>query len=137
MPELRPHHLGLSIPDLEQSVAWYQEMLGFELEKSLFIDKIPAKVAFLRKDGFRLELFELEDAAPLPEERRRPSSDLRTHGTKHLAFVVADVDQTVEELKAKGVTVVMQARINGEPMAFIHDNAGILLELVQASSFGE
>jgi methylmalonyl-CoA/ethylmalonyl-CoA epimerase len=130
---LRPHHVGLSVPNLEASIEWYKRILGFELEQSLFIDKIPAKVAFLKKGDFRLELFELEGSAPLPEERKLPNSDLRTHGTKHIAFAVADVDAAVEELMRHGVNIVMHARVQGNPMAFIHDNSGILVELIQDS----
>jgi len=135
--ELRPHHVGLSVPDLEASRRWYSEMLGFEPEKELFIEQIPARVAFLRRGAFRLELFEVVGAQALPEERRQPHTDLRTHGTKHLAFAVPDVDRAVEALRGRGVRVVLHGRVGGEPMAFISDNAGILLELVQASSFAE
>jgi methylmalonyl-CoA/ethylmalonyl-CoA epimerase len=137
MTELRPHHIGLSVPDLDAAIKWYSEMLGFKLENRLHIDKIPAEVAFLIRGEFRLELFEVEDATSLPEERKLPNSDLHTHGTKHIAFAVADVDAVVETLKQRGVNIVMHMRIHGQPMAFITDNAGILLELVQESSFSK
>ncbi len=42
MPELKidtfqliPHHCGISVPDLEASVAWYRDMLGFSVVKRL------------------------------------------------------------------------------------------------------
>ncbi|RIH81473.1 methylmalonyl-CoA epimerase [Meiothermus luteus] len=135
MLELRPHHLGLSVPNLEESIAWYGRALGFALEKTLYLEAIPARVAFLRRGEFRLELFEVPGANPLPEERKTPHADLKTHGTKHLAFAVEDVEAAVKELEGRGVEVVMRARIEGGPMAFIRDNAGNLLELVQVSSF--
>ena len=31
-PQVRPHHVGISVADLEASVAWYEEFLGFSLE---------------------------------------------------------------------------------------------------------
>ncbi|PZA07697.1 MULTISPECIES: VOC family protein [unclassified Meiothermus] len=135
MFELYPHHLGLSVPNLEESLAWYERVLGFVREKTLYLEAIPARVAFLRRGEFRLELFEVPGANPLPEERKTPHADLKTHGTKHLAFAVEDVEAAVEELRRRGVEVVMQARIEGGSMAFIRDNAGNLFELVQASSF--
>lgn len=62
---------------------------------------------------------------------------MKTHGTKHLAFAVPDVDAFVADLKAKGADIAMHTRIHGEPMAFIRDNAGTLIEVVQESSFEE
>ena len=29
--ELKPHHLGISVPDLETSISWYHDMLGFSV----------------------------------------------------------------------------------------------------------
>lgn len=110
-------------------------MLGFALERKMEVAQIPARIAWLRRGHFRLELFEVTDAATLPDDRRVPNRDLKTRGTKHLAFAVTDVDAFVAELKSKGADIAMHARIHGEPMAFIRDNAGTLIEVVQESSF--
>ena len=134
-PSLAPHHIGISVPDLDAAIRWYGDMLGFALERSMIVIQIPARIAWLRRGGFRIELFEVAGAAPLPQDRLAPNHDLKTHGTKHIAFSVDDVDGCVAGLKTKGVDVVMHTRIHGEPMAFIRDNAGTLIELVQASSF--
>lgn len=135
MIELRAHHLGLSVPDLEASIGWYESVLGFRLEHRMTVDSIPARIAFLKRDDFRIELFEVEGAASLPDDRRIPNLDLRTHGTKHLAFAVEDVDALVQELSARGADVAMHIRVHGKPTAFIRDNAGNLLEFVQAFDF--
>ncbi|WP_334184614.1 VOC family protein [Novosphingobium sp.] len=74
------HHGGVSVPDLEAAIAWYGEMLGFALEHRFFIEKANAKAAFVKNGSLRFELFEVVGAAPLPDERRFPPSDLRTHG---------------------------------------------------------
>jgi methylmalonyl-CoA/ethylmalonyl-CoA epimerase len=133
--ELRPHHLGLSVPDLEASIAWYEHVLEFKLENQLRVDAIPARIAFLKRDGFRIELFEVTNASSLPEDRRIPNLDLKTHGTKHLAFCVPDVDATVLELQSRGADIAMHIRVHGKPTAFIRDNSGNLLEFVQTSDF--
>jgi methylmalonyl-CoA/ethylmalonyl-CoA epimerase len=133
--ELRPHHLGLSVPDLEASIAWYETVLEFKLETKLRVEAIPANIAFLVRDGFRIELFEVPNAAPLPEDRRIPNLDLRTHGTKHLSFAVSNVDAAVLELQARGADIAMHIWVHGKPTAFIRDNAGNLLEFVQTSDF--
>lgn len=132
---LTPHHVGISVPDLEAAIVWYGDVLGFVVETRMEVAQIPARIAWLRRDGFRIELFEVGGAAPLPAERRMPNSDLKTHGTKHLAFSVPDLDAFVDELKTRAVDIAMHTRIHGQPMAFIRDNAGTLIEIVQASSF--
>lgn len=127
--EITPHHVGLSVPDLEASIKWYQEKLGFNVEKRLFIKQIPAKVAFLVNGKFRVELFEVPGAAFLPEDRRFPDRDLKTHGIKHLSFGVKDVRKTMEILKNRGVDVAMESVVEGNAMAFIRDNSGNLIEI--------
>ncbi|HYP30516.1 MAG TPA: VOC family protein, partial [Burkholderiaceae bacterium] len=97
---LRAHHFGISVPDLEAAVAWYQRMLGFSLEERLFIEKIPAHIAFVKRGDFRIEIFQVEGAAPLPDDRRTPNLDLKTHGNKHMCFEVPDVPAAVAALRA-------------------------------------
>jgi methylmalonyl-CoA/ethylmalonyl-CoA epimerase len=129
-----PHHVGISVPDLEASVKWYQEKLGFRVEKRQVIQQIPARIAFLVNGDFRIELFEVAGASPLPGDRRIPDRDLKTHGTKHLALGVKDVRQTMEILKSSGVDVAMESAVEGKPMAFIRDNSGNLIEINQVGS---
>lgn len=57
LPEIRPHHIGISVPDIDAAICWYQRMFGFVQEMRDFIDIIPAEVAFIRRGDFRLELF--------------------------------------------------------------------------------
>lgn len=128
---LRPHHLGISVPDLEAAIAWYERMLGFVLERRLFIEKIPAHIGFLRRDHFRLEIFEVKGAASLPDDRRIPNLDLRTHGNKHLCFEVPDVPAAVASLRKHGADIAFELTVDGNPTAFIRDCAGNLIELLQ------
>jgi methylmalonyl-CoA/ethylmalonyl-CoA epimerase len=131
---IRPDHAGLSVGDLEASIAWYRDMLGFELMR---IVDIPAaeeagRVALIRKGGFILELFALPAAVALPEERRHPATDLLTQGVKHVAYAVSDIDALMVELKAKGADVVWDVAVHdGTPCAFVRDNTGNLVEFVE------
>jgi methylmalonyl-CoA/ethylmalonyl-CoA epimerase len=127
----RPHHVGLSVPDLEAAVAWYGRMFGFVLEKQLFIDKIPAHIAFVRRGDFRIEIFQVEGAAPLPPDRRVPDLDLRTHGHKHLCLELPDVPAAVAALRAAGADIAFELTVQGNPTAFVRDCAGNLIELLE------
>jgi methylmalonyl-CoA/ethylmalonyl-CoA epimerase len=131
--ELKIHHCGISVPDLEASIAWYYDMLGFSVEQRFALDAVPFKAAFLRRGDFRIELLEVAGAVPLPEERRYPNQDLRTHGTKHIAFAVQDVRAVFAELKQRGVDIAMDVFVvEGLGLGgFIRDNAGNLIELLE------
>jgi methylmalonyl-CoA/ethylmalonyl-CoA epimerase len=131
LPVLRPHHFGISVPDLDAAIDWYGRMLGFTLESRMTIEKIPARIAFMRRDSFRIEIFEVPGAAPLPEERRVPNLDLRTHGNKHMCFEVPDVPQAVAALRAQGADIAFELVVDGNPTAFIRDVSGNLIELLE------
>lgn len=131
-PLIKPLHLGVSVPDLDAAVEWYREMLGFELLSDRYFDQLPARIVFMRHADFRLELFEVEGAAPLPKERRTPNLDIRTHGNKHIAYGVRDLKAFMATLKAKGVDVAMDLfPMEDDLVAFIRDNSGNLIELIQ------
>jgi len=133
--QLIPHHCGISVPDLEASVAWYRDMLGFSVEKRLTLDVVSAKIAFMKHGDFSIELFQVEGAAPLREDRRYPDRDICTHGTKHIAFAVEDVHKFVDALKKRGVDIAMDVNVmESKAMAFIRDNAGNLIEIVEVGS---
>ena len=132
-PRVRPHHVGISVADLEASIAWYQEFLGFSLEATMPVPEGDGRVAMLVNDaGFRVELFELTDAAPLPDERRHPASDLRTQGVKHVAYSVTGIEEVAARLRAAGADFVWDVRVHADlKVLFVRDNSGNLVELVE------
>jgi methylmalonyl-CoA/ethylmalonyl-CoA epimerase len=129
--ELKYHHGGISVPDLEASIRWYESVLDFKLERRIEIPVVPAKVAMLRRDELRIELFEVPAARPLPPERREPNIDLKTHGNKHVAFAIRNVDTAERELRARGADIVFVGRFEFGSNIFIRDNAGNLIEFVE------
>jgi methylmalonyl-CoA/ethylmalonyl-CoA epimerase len=127
------HHVGVSVPDLEASIEWYGRVLGFALVRRLRIESIPADVAILKHGAMHIELFQAQAAQALPPDRREPDSDVRTHGNKHIAFGVADVDAFEQELRRRGADVVWVKHFpNGGANIFIRDNAGNLIEFLKA-----
>lgn len=127
------NHVGISVPNLEESVAWYVDKLGFELARPLDPDPDAAmNIALLRRGNFNIELFEIEDAAPLPEYRRDPSADLRVHGLAHFAFRVDDARAVLAELESKGVEVVFGPNESERSIFFfVADNSGNTFEFIQ------
>ena len=67
-----------------------------------------------------------------PDYRHDPSADLHVYGMKHVGFAVKNVRAAIAELKAKGVEVALGPIENKTTVfAFIRDNSGIPLELIQ------
>jgi len=127
-------HVALSVPNLEESIAWYEQMLGFTRVGRAAPQNPNGRqqVASIRRGNITIELFQLADAAPLPESRKNPSDDFRTHGVKHFGFEVKNLPAVLAELKAKGVKMAFDMRDNpGTAFAFISDNAGNAIELIE------
>jgi len=144
--ELTPHHVSIAVTDMDRAIDWYRSVLGFEVEHRFHVAGIPADGAFLRRPQLRIELWCAHGVAPVPEQRRVPDSDLRTAGTKHIAFMVRDLQAQLAELVAHGVDIAALQRDRRQPMrpdpdplapgkppvfaCFIRDPFGTLIELL-------
>jgi metallo-beta-lactamase class B len=128
------NHVALSVPNIAESIVWYEKMLGFKgvVRGGQPNTNARQQVADLRRGNVTIELFQLTDAAPLPESRKNPSEDFRTHGVKHFGFEVKNLPAVLAELKAKGVKMAFEMRDTPtEAFAFISDNAGNAIELIE------
>jgi methylmalonyl-CoA/ethylmalonyl-CoA epimerase len=153
IPVLTPHHISISVPDIEAAIAWYGEILGFLVQSRFEIAIIAAQGAFLRRDGLWIELWQVGAGAAVPDVRKNPDSDLRAGGTKHIAFAVPNLQSQLEELVRRGVDLAAIQRHPNEPMqpepnpadprarpafaAFIRDPAGTLIELLDQAALAE
>jgi catechol 2,3-dioxygenase-like lactoylglutathione lyase family enzyme len=131
LPEFTFHHGGVSVPSLDEAIGWYGRVLGFELERRFRIDAANADAAMIRRGPLRFELFEVAGAQPLPEARRHPPSDLMTHGNKHLAFRVDDLELFLDAVEKKGADIAFVVRETFGKGCFLRDCAGNLIEFVE------
>jgi catechol 2,3-dioxygenase-like lactoylglutathione lyase family enzyme len=132
--EISFHHIGISVKDLDESIAWYKEVLGFEevmrMNQGETIQNM--KIGHIRRGNIYIELFQVAESRPLPEYRRDPNEDLRVQGIKHFGLQVDDAHAAVEELKAKGVEIAMEPiDTPGVCFVFIRDNSGNAFELIE------
>lgn len=122
LPGLRgTDHIGFTVPDLEEAVAFFVDVIGCEpfyelgpfrsdgdwMETHLGVHPraVARKLKFLRcGHGSNFELFEYE--APGQSRAQPRNSDVGGH---HLAFYVDDFDAALAYLRSRGV------RIQGEP----------------------
>lgn len=131
MADFTFHHGGVSVPSLDKAIDWYGRVLGFAVEKRFYIDAARSHTAMVRKGALRFELFEVEGAAPLPDERRHPPSDIKTHGNKHVAFRVDDLEAFLVEMGGKGADIAFVVREAFGKGCFLRDCAGNLIEFVE------
>jgi methylmalonyl-CoA/ethylmalonyl-CoA epimerase len=130
-PAFWHHHGGVSVPDLDAAIAWWQSVLGFDVVKRFPIPAIPAEVAMLRNGPLHIELFQVPGAKPLPEERRMPDTDVKTHGNKHVSFAVDSVREFAAVLRQRGADIVWVREMPHGSNIFIRDNVGNLIEFVE------
>lgn len=132
--DLSFHHIGISVANLDESIAWYEKMLGFEevmrMDRGETIEDM--KIGHIRRGNCYIELFQVAGAKPLPEYRRDPNADLGVHGLAHFGLQVNSVKAALEELQAKGVEVAMgPIDTPGVAFVFIRDNSGNAFELIE------
>ena len=124
-------HVGISVGDMEESLAWYKKNLDFELVKDDYVPPLGARICFIRNGDFEIELFRYDSPKPIPEDRLTPNSDLQTIGTKHVAFEVPDMKALKEKFVANGVDIAHEVMMEGNNVMFIRDNSGVLIEFIQ------
>jgi methylmalonyl-CoA/ethylmalonyl-CoA epimerase len=128
--EISFHHVGISVPNAEESAAWYHKMLGFEVVTRM--NQGSMVVVHIRRGNCYIELFQVAGAKPLPDYRRDPTADFGVHGLVHFAFQVSDVPAAIKELQSKGAEIAMKpVDTPGVAFAFVRDNAGNCFELIQ------
>ncbi|MDR1246734.1 MAG: VOC family protein [Clostridiales Family XIII bacterium] len=130
---LRTNHFAVSVSDVEESVKWYRDVLGFKLLCRNRIEHIDTPVAHMDApdSGFVLELYSPPGCRPVPEDRKTPDEDMKTNGNKHFSLTVEDHEKTLRQLSDMGVPVVFEAPCWGTYGIFIHDRDGNLIELFE------
>jgi catechol 2,3-dioxygenase-like lactoylglutathione lyase family enzyme len=130
---MRLHHAGVSVPDLDRSLAWYCEALGLRPGFRFELPPIGLRGAFALGEGSTgVELLEMAGAVPGAPKTDPPSANA-IHGVNHVCFQVADLDAAYDRVIASGAVAVWDPRDSPEPgmrMAYVTDPDGNLIELV-------
>jgi methylmalonyl-CoA/ethylmalonyl-CoA epimerase len=132
---LKPHHVGISIANMQDSIAWYEELLAFKLLWQKDFPEIKTQIAFLKNGDFEIELFEHYQTQALEDYRKQPLSDMKVQGTKHICFIIDDgIEEFYQKLVEGGVDIAMSLRLSPPKdamMCFIRDNTGNLIEIIE------
>jgi lactoylglutathione lyase len=146
-------HTGLTVSDLDRSIAFYRDVLGLELVSQwdsaqpylrtvVGYPDAELRIALLRLprsragvSGHHIELLEYRT----PRGARGDANTFNP-GNAHVAFMVEDLDAAYAELSAKGVrfksapVAVTHGRNAGAKAVYLFDPDDITLEFIQPAA---
>ncbi len=141
---LETRHVGINVADMDRSLHFWRDVMGLQVEVDMWeegayidtlqnLSDVKVHIVKLRApDGSLLEL--LEDVAhptspPDPEHNR-----LCDRGIRHIAFTVADVEESHRILREEGCEVLGEPIVSPDNYAkvfFARDPEGNLIEIVE------
>lgn len=125
-------HIGIAVKNLEETLKFYQEVLGLELDGVEIVEEQKVKVAFLPIGDTEIELLESTDKeGPIARYIEK-----KGEGIQHIAYRVDDIEKAIEEMKSKGIRMIDEKPrygAGGAKIAFLHPKStyGVLIELCQ------
>lgn len=148
------NHIGLSVPDIDSAVAWYTDVLGFQLIQPPSDIELPenpgpnsltdvfgpefkaVRLAQLSSgNGTGIELFEFVEPA---YERPKNNFEYWRGGVFHLCITDPDVEGLAQRIAAAGGKIrsnKVWSLYEGKPhqLCFCEDPFGILIEIYSHS----
>lgn len=142
MPLLRLTHLGICVENLERSITFYRDGLGFcEVGRLHFEDPATARIlevegaqlelVYLERDGWRIELLHYARPGHEGTGERRAMNAL---GLTHLSFAVDDLDAVADAIQKHGGRILPDTRAafqSGNRGLFTLDPDGTRIELIE------
>ena len=126
------NHIALAVTNLKDSLVFWEDALGLEVEKTEEVDAEKAVVSFLKIGDSKIELVQSTD----PDSGLGKYLEKRGPGIHHICVEVEDIEKMVAQLKGKGVRLindVPREKDDGRKYVFIHPEStqGVLVELYQ------
>ena len=131
-------HIGIAVSNIEESIAYYTNVLGLKLLKIEEVETQQVKVAFIDAGNVKIELLE-----PMSEKSAvHGFIEKRGQGIHHVAFGVTNIDERMKQLREQGVRLLSEGPLpgaGGAQVAFLHPKVsfGVLYELCDKSGKGE
>lgn len=123
-------HIGIAVKRLEESIPYYEDVLGL---KCYAIEEVPdqkVRTAFFLVGQTKIELLESTD----PEGPVGKFIEKKGEGVHHIAFATPNLEQALESAAEKGVRLIdnePRRGAEGLDIAFLHPKStfGVLTEL--------
>lgn len=121
------HHIAIICSDYNKSKQFYVDVLGLEIIKETYREERESyKLDLALNERYVIELFSF------PNPPKRPSRP-EAQGLRHLAFEVADLENTIAYLEGKGILVepIRTDELTGKRFTFFEDPDNLPLELYE------
>lgn len=128
-------HIGIAVKDLDESIRFYEEVLGLQCYNIEEVKDQKVRTAFFQVGDSKIELLESTD----PDGPIGKFVEKKGEGIHHIAFSVDNIEEELENAKQKGIRLIdEQPRKGAEGLdiAFLHPKAthGTLIELCEDKS---
>ena len=122
-------HIGIAVKSLEESIPYYENVLGLTCYAVEEVKEQKVKTAFFMVGQTKLELLESTD----PEGPIGKFIEKKGAGVHHIAFAVEDIDGMLQQAADKGVQLIdslPRKGAEGLNIAFLHPKSthGVLTE---------
>jgi glyoxylase I family protein len=118
MRPLAVHHVSIMVPDVDQALRFYTEVLGLQQRND--------RPDFGGLGGAWL------DAGP--QQLHLVQGETPPGMGQHFAILIEDLDDTIAELRQRGLEVSDPRPVGTSRQAFVSDPSGNLIELHQATA---
>jgi methylmalonyl-CoA/ethylmalonyl-CoA epimerase len=132
MKVLKVDHIGIAVQSIEATKKLYHDILGLDHAGSETVAEQKVITAFFPVGDTEVELLE----STAPDGPIAGFLEKRGEGVQHIAFRVANIEEALAELKAKGVRLIDEKPrrgAGGAKIAFLHPKStyGVLVELCE------
>lgn len=121
------HHIAIICSDYTKSKQFYTELLGFKIDQEVYREERQSYKLDLSLNGvYLIELFSFPNP---PERPSRPESA----GLRHIAFGVENLENCIQLLKAKNVSVepIRVDEFTGKRFTFFADPDNLPIEFYE------
>jgi methylmalonyl-CoA/ethylmalonyl-CoA epimerase len=130
MKILKVDHIGIAVNNIEEAKAFYTDILGIPHAGNETVAAQKVTTAFFPVGEAEVELLE----STAPDGPIAKFIESKGQGIQHIAFRVENIEEALEELKAKGVRLIDEKPrlgAGGAKIAFLHPKStfGVLVEL--------
>lgn len=125
-------HIGIAVKSLEESIPFYEKVLGLKCYNIEEVKDQKVKTAFFMVGQTKIELLESTD----PEGPIGKFIEKKGEGIHHIAFAVKGIEGELKRMEEQGVTLIDKTPRKGAEgldIAFLHPKStlGVLTELCE------